>query len=49
MRRKAWTVVKNLSGGLVIAVIVYLILAAPGLLSDRDSTVPLHASQEAGR
>ena len=34
---------RTIGGGLLMAAMVYLVLAAPGLLSDRDSTVPLVA------
>jgi len=39
-----------IAGVAVGAVVVLLLLAAPGFLSDRDSTVPVvPATQEAGR
>lgn len=41
MRTRAVTVLLRIVGGLVMAAVLYLVLAAPGFLSDRDSTVPL--------
>ena len=40
----------RLAGGAVLmAVAIWLMLSAPGFLSDRDSTVPEQAEQEAIR
>ena len=38
-------------GGALLAAVLVALLAAPGLVSDRDSTVPLHGMRvrEAGR
>lgn len=36
-------------GAVLAAALIYAILATPGFLSDRDSTVPLTAQEEAGR
>lgn len=42
MRTRAVTMLLlRIGGGLVMAAVLYLVLAAPGFLSDRDSTVPL--------
>ena len=38
---RAWRVCRALGGAVLMAVMLYAALAAPGLLSDRDSTVPL--------
>jgi len=34
-------------GAVLLAAALFALLAAPGLVSDRDSTVPLHRVQEA--
>ena len=36
-------------GGALLAMALYALMAAPGLVSDPDSTVPLHGVREAGR
>jgi len=36
-------------GAVLLAAALLALLAVPGLVSDRDSTVPLHTAQEAGR
>jgi hypothetical protein len=36
-------------GAVLAAALIYAILAAPGFLSDRDSTVPLITHQQAAR
>ena len=36
-------------GGALLAMALYALMAAPGLASDRDSTVPLRPVREAGR
>ena len=33
-------------GGLLFAAALYMLLALPGLVSDRDSTVPVRALQQ---
>jgi len=37
------------AGALLLAAVLFTLLAAPGLVSDRDSTVPLQPAQEARR
>jgi len=39
------TVLRGVGGAVVMAVMLYLALAAPGLLSDRDSTTPALARE----
>lgn len=34
-------------GAALLAAVMFLLMAAPGLISDRDSTVPLHRVREA--
>ena len=34
-------------GAVLLAVMLFALVAAPGFLSDRDSTAPLHPRQEA--
>lgn len=47
MRTRAVTVLLLRIGcGLVMAAVLYLVLAAPGFLSDRDSTLPLVSAAE---
>lgn len=47
MRTRAVTMLLlRIGGGLVMAAVLYLVLAAPGFLSDRDSTVPLVSAAE---
>ena len=41
MRTSTGRMLRTIGSGLLMAVLFYLVLAAPGLLSDRDSTVPL--------
>ena len=36
-------------GAVLLAVVLLALMAAPGLVSDPDSTVPLHGVREAGR
>ncbi len=36
-------------GAVLLAAVLFALLAAPGLVSDRDSTVPLQPAQEARR
>ena len=36
-------------GAVLLAAVLCALLAMPGLVSDRDSTVPLQAVREAGR
>jgi len=36
-------------GAVLLAAALFALLAAPGLVSDRDSTVPLQPVREAGR
>jgi len=36
-------------GAVLLAAALFALLAVPGLVSDRDSTVPLHTAQKAGR
>jgi len=36
-------------GATLLAAMLLALVAAPGLVSDRDSTVPLHRVREAGR
>jgi len=36
-------------GAALLAVLLFALMTAPGLMSDRDSTVPLHRVREAGR
>jgi hypothetical protein len=44
-----WNGLKVWAGAALIALLVYLILSAPGFLSDRDSTVPVAAPMVAVR
>ena len=37
------------AGAAMLAVVLYALLAAAGLVSDRDSLVPVHAQQESRR
>jgi len=37
------------AGAALLAAALFALLAVPGLVSDRDSTVPLQAAREAGR
>ncbi len=37
------------AGAVLLAAALFALLAVPGLVSDRDSTVPLQAAREAGR
>ena len=37
------------AGATLLSATIYLILAIPGFVSDRDSTVPIHDLQEARR
>ncbi len=37
------------AGALLLAAALFALLAVPGLMSDRDSTVPLQPAQEAVR
>jgi len=39
-RTRMETALRGIGGAVAMAVMLYLALAAPGLLSDRDSTVP---------
>jgi len=39
-RGKVGRLLRGLGGAVVMATVLYLALAAPGLLSDRDSTTP---------
>ncbi len=48
MRTRTGKALRGIGGGLLMAELLYLALAIPGLLSDRDSTVPL-ASRAAQR
>ncbi len=34
-------------GAALLAAVLFALMAAPGLVSDRDSTVPLHGVREA--
>ncbi len=34
-------------GAVLLAAMLFVLVAAPGFLSDRDSTAPLHPRQEA--
>lgn len=43
MRSTTWKVVRGIGGGLLVAVVLYLALAAPGLLAARGGRVPLHS------
>ena len=43
-RLSVWKVV---GGAVLLAAMLFGLMAAPGLLSDRDSTVPLHPTREA--
>ena len=36
-------------GAVLLAVTLFALMAAPGLVADRDSTVPLRPVREAGR
>ncbi len=36
-------------GAALLAATLFALMAAPGLVSDRDSTVPLHPAREARR
>jgi len=36
-------------GAVLLAAMLFAVMAAPGFVSDRDSTVPLHPRQEAWR
>ncbi len=45
MRGKVGLMLRGLGGAVVMATVLYLALAAPGLLSDRDSTVPARARE----
>ncbi len=36
-------------GAVLLAALLFALLAVPGLVSDRDSTVPLQPVREAGR
>ncbi len=36
-------------GAVLLAAMLFAVMAAPGFVSDRDSTVPLHPRQEARR
>ena len=36
-------------GAALLAATLFVLMAAPGLVSDRDSTVPLHQAREARR
>jgi hypothetical protein len=40
---------KIVAGAGLLAVAIYVILAFPGFVSDRDSTVPAHTLQETRR
>ena len=44
MRVSVWKVV---AGAVLLAMMLFGLMAAPGLLSDRDSTVSLHPMREA--
>jgi len=39
------TVLRGIGGAVLVAATFYLVLAAPGLLSDRDSMVPRQARE----
>jgi len=43
------TLLKLLLGATLFATLIYAVLTVPGLVSDRDSTVPLQPVREAGR
>ncbi len=36
-------------GAVLLAVVLYALVSAPSIVSDRDSTVPLHPAREAVR
>ncbi len=44
MRASVWKIV---GGAVLLAAMLFGLMAAPGLLSDRDSTAPLHPVREA--
>jgi hypothetical protein len=44
-RMRMRTALRGIGGAVVMAIALYLALAAPGLLTDRDSTVPARARE----
>jgi hypothetical protein len=44
-REKVGRLLCGLGGAVVMATVLYLALVAPGLLTDRDSTVPARARE----
>ena len=46
---KAVQALRIIAGGILFAIAIYVILAAPGFLSDSSSTVPINIAMEAGR
>jgi hypothetical protein len=47
--RRAVEVFRVVAGAILLAITVFIILAAPGFLSDASSTVPIGSATEASR
>jgi len=47
--RNTRTAVRIVAGGILFAVVVYSLLALPGLVDDRASTVPIQSTLRAAR
>jgi hypothetical protein len=47
--RKAVEVIRVAASALLLAIAIFVILAAPGFLSDASSTVPIGSATEASR